>query len=759
MRRIISYAAVLAFLCVLPLSAQAYSAAHTIFSSLAFEQDTQTGASRTNVNLFGGYVEDIEVDSSGRVYAASNSPNGIHVSVDGGATWSGPPEGSDLGSVIAVEVSDVANTAYAIAGIKLFKTEDGGATWDLVTGSSGDPYAGDFNQTLHYSNGTLLVPVRDGTLDVSTNEGATFTNVDVDGLSSIGEFAAAGDGSAYYLLGYDASDNRTLYQSTDNGATWTDTGQTGSWQSVGVDPTDPDVIVLAGSGSIDMTTAGPGGAWSEINDSAGSGSDIAFAGSRLYVGRDYTDDGGANWGDLVLEGTTNDSSLRGNVLCIDQSDTDKMWTNSGQGVARTADGGTTWADGVEGMLGITINGIGQSTNKETVWVAAQGGFGVTTNFLADEPTWDFPIVPHENVMNGDVVWVKPGEKDTVLAGTGGTIYRTTDGGSTWTDVYNYGTGIADIVANDAGTVVYAGFSDDSGSGAVVKSTDYGATWTSLGGPNASINAIAVLGGGKLLAGVGEENDSSAASRGLYKYNGSSWSQLSGASGQMVNDILIANDSIFVAGGETNDSGVFRSNDDGATWTDVTGNGLASDGWYHALASESRISKRANNVVYVSTARPAGTGKVYKTTDNGKTWSEYYTGLIDETFNALMFDGLLSGTNTGFYSMTSNAKITFKTDKTRVKAGNRVRLTARLKDSATLDGIPNKWVRLFKRAKKSAKWKFVRKKRTNDNGKKVFKVRPKKRMYYQVRWKPRGAVAESYGSAKVKSRSRRIRMRK
>jgi hypothetical protein len=225
-------------------------------------------------------------------------------------------------------------------------------------------------------------------------------------------------------------------------------------------------------------------------------------------------------------------------------------------------------------------------------------------------------------------------------------------------------------------------------------------------------------------------------------------------GYLVNDVIVVDDVVYAAAGETDSGGVFRSSDAGETWEDLTGNGLDSMGWYHALAYEVNNSQ----TMYVSTARPAGTGYVYKTMDGGDSWSLLYTGLKDETFSVLIFDGLVSGSNTGLYSMQSKAKLTLKANDYRVDRGTSIIITSKLKDAATSEALTNKPVRLYKKYKANGHWKYVSTAKTNDNGKIHISRKINKKIYFQVRWKAKkSALKESYGTGNHVSKTIKVKV--
>lgn len=701
----------------------------------------QAGASRQSLELYGGYAEDFAIDvTTGTVYAGLNSPNGIFYLPSGGTDWVAPPAGSDFGSIIAVEVSDQANVAYILGGISLFKTINGGTSWTELAGSTGNVDHNNFAQTMLYTNGTLFVPVRDGNMDISTNEGASFTSVNIAStVTSITALAASSDGSSIYVLGTsDNPDSRTLYYSTNQGQTWQSTGVTGNYSKVAVKPTNANFVMLAGTGGITYTTGGATGTWTTVSTSPFYGT-ITFNGDRIYVSGSYSDDNGATWNtisSLSVEGGTTSPQK----LIVDPADANTMYGSTSIGIAKTTDAAAHWTDLNTGLLGITVNDIAQTANKATVWLATIGGLARTNNFLDANVVWDFPILPNPSFGTANTVWIHPMDEHVILS-SAGALSRSSDNGTTWTEVLTSSTpgNFTDIISNVDGSKIYVGFASQQGGGMVYESTDNGVVWTNLIAPDVAVNTLGLLSDGSIIAGVGTENDLTAAKRGLYHYTGSAWEQLNGAEGVMINDIEVAGDTIFVAGGSTEAGGVYRSTDNGVTWQDLTANGLDAMGWYHAVTVENTTAK----VVYVSTGRPAGTGYVYKSLDEGDTWEKYYTGLVDEWFSVLFFDGLLSGTNTGLYDYRSKVSLTLKSTANIV--------TATLKDKATQQGLRRQTVKLFT---KTAGGKFTLFKaiKTNKRGKAEFTITASGTIVAQARWKPTKTAKASYGSKVKKSKT-------
>lgn len=691
---------------------------------------SQVNSSRTSLNLEGGAVEDMTIAPNGTIYVCTNSPNGIFTTTNGGATWSGPSGNSDMGSPSNVE-TDPSSNAYISSGIKLFKSSNNGDTWTELTGGRGD-----YNQALLYTQNKLLAASRDSSVDISSDGGATFTNVVVATGAQISFLASSPTAGTFFALVREGS-TMTLYKSVDGGSSWSTTGKSGDYQVVGADPNDANHIVLAGREFSYTTNGGTSWLTMAFTPHGASVGHVTFrtSDSRLYVGASFTDDNGATeWHNMQDEATSFQSILQGNAFAIDPSNSNIMYIRSGRGMAKTTDNGSNWVDVVTGMSGVVVSDISQSTDKNTAWIAAHGGLAKTTNFTSSSPTWSFPIIPTTAIDFATSVWVNPTNANIVLAGAGIQLWRSADGGDTWTDTgQTIGGTVKDIEATpDTGTI-YAAFGGNF-NGGVVKSTDSGVSWVSTDAPSISFNALAIGSDGSVYAGAGKEFDSTAGTRGIFKYNGASWTQLSGdPSTYLINDILIVNSAIYAAGGETEKGGIFKSTDGGSTWTELT-KGLPLDGWFKSLARESG----STSVLYASTGRPAGTSYIYKSMDGGNTWGLYYTGLKDEAFNCLLYDSLVGGSNTGVFNYKSKASLSLSKRGRRgyARIGKRIVIKTTLIDKATKKPLGGRQIRLYQKVRN--RWKLIAKNKTKSSGffNRYVKLRSRN-SYFKTVWAPGG----------------------
>ncbi len=709
----------------------AITLADDVFNDDAFNKDTKK-AQRIGYELYGGYITDLAIDDSGRMYASTLSSNGIFHSTDSAETWAASVGGTDIGKVNALVVSDEPDTAYVVGGISLYKTVDGGVNWIELTGSRGDAEQNDFNLVLAYSNGILAAPVRNGSVDISTDEGESFTNVVIAEDVTTSSIVGNADGSKFYILAAAGNDQtRTLYVLDVASGTISVTDQSGNYAWVGVNPLDPDTIVIAGADGALYTTTGEEGTWGTLTDEPITG-EVNFIGDRIYLGDKYTDD---------LGETINNVIVTANQLAVDPNNSNLIIVGSGTGIQLSTDGGESWSENAKsnGLLGVTVNDIAQTNNKEQVWLAAQGGLAHTTDFLSATPSWEYPILPDQASSNTECVWVDPNDADHIVAGAGN-LFVSTNGGDTWTvaegDENLVGT-FADIVAD--GDTLYAAFIDQQGtSGTVYTSTDGGSTWTDIGGLNAPANDLALLSDGTLVVGTGYEFSDDETQHGIFLYDGSTWEQVSLGTDQSISSVVVVGESIYAVGTGSPDGKLLRSQDSGVTWEDITDNGLPSDAYFHSITAADA------DTLYVATGRPAGTSYVYKSADGGDNWSLLYTGLVDEEFNEMIFDGLLTGTTVGLQSLFSKANVDMS-----IKGRT---LTIQLKDVATKTTLDQRKLKLYKKTKRNGEWKQMKidPKRTNSRGKLRVKLTQDKTTYYQARWQPNDTDAATYNTATIRS---------
>lgn len=234
--------------------------------------------------------------------------------------------------------------------------------------------------------------------------------------------------------------------------------------------------------------------------------------------------------------------------------------------------------------------------------------------------------------------VHPSDPNTVYLGTAaGGVWKTTDGGQTWTPLTDaqasLAIGAVAIDPNNPNTI-FAGtgeadFSSDSYYGqGLLKSTDAGATWTLIrkpftsGDTAPSFTQIAVQPGNSnvvLAANLG----------GLYRSSdgGQTWTPvLNTAISAVMFDVK--NSSVVyagVGGFYTYSAGgtIFKSMDAGQTWTAISGSGTNIIPSPSAVLRTALTEDSAGKTVYAAFANSnfSTPGTLYSTTDGGANWTK------------------------------------------------------------------------------------------------------------------------------------------
>jgi photosystem II stability/assembly factor-like uncharacterized protein len=248
-------------------------------------------------------------------------------------------------------------------------------------------------------------------------------------------------------------------------------------------------------------------------------------------------------------------------------------------------------------------------NRLTVYLgAASGGVWKSQN----GGTTYKPVFDKQNVQSIGAVTIDPANPKTVWVGTGEAwtrnsvsigdgVYKTTDGGATWT---NMGLGESERIAKilvdptDAGTVyvcVPGKLWSDSDERGVYKTTDGGKSWTK------------VLKGGNASTGCSmmsmDPKDPKTLYAGLWDFRRKGWTFRSGGDGETAPSA----------------SGLLKSTDGGATWTDLTAQsaaGLPAKPWGRVAVT---VAPSNANVVYAFVEAVPPKNGLYRSDDGGKSW--------------------------------------------------------------------------------------------------------------------------------------------
>lgn len=339
----------------------------------------------------------------------------------------------------------------------------------------------------------------------------------------------------------------------------------GRLNCIGFHPTDANTFYVgAAAGGIWKTTDG-GSTWFPLSDTIPamgisdievietSGDDIIYIatgdrdhGDTYSVGVLKSTDGGVTWNETGLNWSQSQLRLVNRTL-MDPDGNDTLYAATSIGLFQTIDAGTTWS------------------------------LKTTTQFIDIE--------------------FQPGNTAQIYGSTeGGTIYRSTNYGDSWAQVYNVGSGQRTEIAvtADNPNVVYAVMSNSSsGLDGIHKSTDGGATFT------------------QTFSG--------------FSANLLDWScDGSGSGGQGWYDLCIESDPndenvVFIGGVNT-----WSSSNGGTNWSISTHWSGTCSGQATTVHADKHFFAYQNGT---SNLFECNDGGLYKTTNEGSSWTHLGTGLI------------------------------------------------------------------------------------------------------------------------------------
>jgi len=240
--------------------------------------------------------------------------------------------------------------------------------------------------------------------------------------------------------------------------------------------------------------------------------------------------------------------------------------------------------------------------------AASGGVWKSVNAgTTFKPVFDKQAVQSIGAVtidpkNPKVIWVGTGEAWTRnSASIGDGVYRSTDGGENWTNLgLKESERIAKILVDpsESNTVyvcVPGKLWSDSDERGVYKTTDGGRTWTKvLKGPNAST--------GCSMMAMDPQNPKTLFA-GMWDFRRKGWTFRSGGDGPDA----------------PSGSGLFKSTDGGASWTELDENsarGLPAKPWGRVAVT---VAPSKPNVVYAFIEAVPPKNALYRSEDGGKTW--------------------------------------------------------------------------------------------------------------------------------------------
>jgi uncharacterized repeat protein (TIGR01451 family) len=307
------------------------------------------------------------------------------------------------------------------------------------------------------------------------------------------------------------------------------------------------------------------------------------------------------------------------ALAVDSTNSNVVYAGAADGgVWKTTDAGVHWAPLMDSQPSLAVGSIAiDPSNHSTIYVGTgEENFSGDTYFGAGilksvngGTSWTQikgPFVgpfSSQDYFGGGArigaIAVEPGNSSVILVAvemfssnpTG--IYRTADGGTTWTSVLPGAHGTAVVFDPTKGNIAYAALGTPSGSAknGVYKSVDGGKTWTKINGTGSNVLPTVTV--GRIALSLAPSSPGT-----LY----------AGIQDTLTSNLL----------------GFFKTIDGGANWVKRTGTpdycSPACD-----YAQVIAVQPNNSNVVFVGGAYGGGTAIVYRSTDSGLHWTNVTQG--------------------------------------------------------------------------------------------------------------------------------------
>ena len=508
------------------------------------------------------------------------------------------------------------------------------------------------------------------------------------GLAETGVKAVIADSAAPDTLYVAATSG--FYVSKDAGDTWEmrNEGLARTYlHALAVDPTDSDTIYAGAWGGLFKTTVA-GEQWVDIGTQLGDISVVALAidpsnPETVYAGTSdrgvlRSEDGGQSWSNVWAG--IDDMLIRDLVIDPASPETLYVATNS-SGVFRSYDGGDTWRPVNEGLQGSAFRLAIDPHTPNTLYLGTQGK-GLFRSLDGGDAweQWSTGLPSRQSVYavavrpdTGEVIaglfsrgvyrralegsqWNEAnvdldgytasslvidratGELLVGIETYGPTVFRSADGGSTWTPSGNgmYYPAVYAMVQDPVEPNVYL----TGNAGTIFRSVDGGMSWSvsDTGLDRGRVSAY------ELLIDSNEPSVVLAAmTSGIWRSSdsGASWELQQATSGAMHTLAQAGNDlQLVLAGGDR--ATIYRTADSGDGWV-LSNEGLPASASVRAIC----FDPVHPGTVYAGTDRSG----VFRSDDGGTTWTAFVTAAeLSGTYALLPIDGstLLAGATHAVY---------------------------------------------------------------------------------------------------------------
>lgn len=455
-------------------------------------KSVDAGASWAPTGLHGSSYLVIPTSDDSVVYAVNSGPfeATFHRTVDGGRTWVDSPNAPQNLLSVASDRNDPM-TLYAVSANGLFRTMDGGDAWEYLPNPVGGVWTSAF--AVDPADSRVIYAAQSsaasGGVYRSSDGGATWRRTNLREAGTRVLIFDPGNPSRLFAV-----TNVGLHVTTDAGESWRLLWREGRLSRLVIDPVDSNRLYMLSEGGVFVSADG-GRTVTPVSAAAvggivgtiiASGPGVVLAGSEKGVYR--SDDSGRGW--RTSNVGIQEVSVRS--LAIDPSDPEVVFAATPLGIYATDNGGETWGEPIPGS---PVSGVVVIDPEHPSTLYAGGGTGVHKSTDGGR-TWQ---------INGSLVEqiaalvIDPDDSRRLFAAYR-SLHGSLDGGESWRtlfspeDLYASGwytprlTAIAFAPSNRA--TVYAAGSGDIGF--VYRSDDGGNSWSEPANlPNLWINALAV----------------------------------------------------------------------------------------------------------------------------------------------------------------------------------------------------------------------------------------------------------------------------
>jgi photosystem II stability/assembly factor-like uncharacterized protein len=519
--------------------------------------------------------------------------DGLYKSTDGGVTWAptGLTFSLSLGRVIHKVVLDPTNSqiVFAATNAGIYRSINGGTSFSPVSSiNCWDLKFHPTNPTIVYACGTAFYR--------STNSGTTFSivtsGIPTSGSNRMAIAVTPTNPSYVYVLASRSSDSQFLgfYSSTNAGVSFTTAS------------TSPNIIGNACSGN----STGAGQGWYDLAVAASpiNPNEVVVGGVNVWK----STNGGVNWTNIgCWVGTGNPPYIHADIHELQYSPSGTLYSSNDGGIFSYT--GSSWIDLTANRNIAQIYKIGLSSLTANRWITGHQDNGTNikngANYIAS--------------LAGDGMdcFIDRTNDNYMFASQyNGSIYRSTNGGSTWSAITNGITGTGGWVTPwkqdpTFSNTIYCGRNN------LFKSTNYGTNWSQIGttGGGGSIVEFAVAPSNNQVIYVIHPGSIRKTING-----GTTWTNVTGnvPAGNATFITIDPNDpntAWVTISGYTAGSKVFQTVDGGATWMNISAN------LPNLPANCSVYEPGSNDRIYIG----MDVGIYYKD-NSSSTWTLYNTGL-------------------------------------------------------------------------------------------------------------------------------------